>query len=94
MATYIQRGQNIGNALINGVATLTQLDRLGKALAYQSTQLDAYLAGDNNVKAEIYVTAFRQFCLNALKEYEGSAAEAAAVAATAATVETDFPQAP
>lgn len=94
MATFIQRGQSIGNALINGVATLAQLDRLGRALAYKSGQLDSYLVGSNDVKAQIYVGVFRQFCTEAIVDYESAVAVAAAVATTAATVQNDFHEAP
>lgn len=94
MATYIQRGQSIGNALINGTATYAQLDRLGKALAYRSGQLDAYLVGDNNTKAQLYVAAFREFCIGALKEYEASEAVVQASDNAAVAVDNDFPEAP
>lgn len=94
MSTYIQRGQAIGNALINGVATTAQLDRLGRALAYKNGQLEAYMAGDNDAKAEVYVTAFRKFCVDALMEYEAQAAMQAALSATTTTISTDFAQAP
>lgn len=94
MATYIQRGQTIGNALVNGVATPQQLDRLGKALANREARLQEYLDGDNAKKAEIYVGAFRQFCLRTLREYEGTEAAQAAQEAAASAVDTDFPEAP
>lgn len=94
MATYIQRGQSIGNALVNGVATLTQLDRLGRALAWREARLTEYDAGDNNIKAMIYVQAFRSFCLQVLREFEGRAAALAAQDAASDQVDTDFPEAP
>jgi hypothetical protein len=94
MATFIQRGQTIGNALINGTATLAQLDRLGKALAYREARETEYLAGDNNVKAQIYVEAFRAFCLRALREYEGAQAVTTAKATAEAAIDTDFPEVP
>lgn len=94
MATYIQRGQAIGNALINNTATMQQLDRLGKALAYREARLSEYEAADNAGKAQIYVEAFRAFCLQALREYEGSAAEAAARAQAEGAVVGDFPETP
>lgn len=94
MATYIQRGQAIGNALINGVATLQQLDRLGQALAQRDMRLQEYLAGDEATKAEVYVTAFRHFCLEVVKEYEGLQAVSEARVAAATAVDVDFAQAP
>lgn len=94
MATYLQRGQAIGNALINGTATPEQLNRLGMALANREARLQEYLNGDNAKKAEIYVEAFRQFCLRALREYEGREAAQAAQQAAASTVDTDFSEAP
>jgi hypothetical protein len=94
MATYLQRGQAIGDALINGTATASQLNRLGKALSYREARLSEYEAGTNAQKAEIYVTAFRQFCLQVLREYEGHEAVDAARAAAEGAVETDFPEAP
>lgn len=94
MATFIQRGQSIGNALINGTATLAQLDRLGRALAYREARLQEYLDGDNAKKAEIYVTAFRNWCLSAMREFEGQDAAVAARTAAAADVDTGFPEAP
>lgn len=94
MATNIQRGQAIGNALINGTATLAQLDRLGRALAYREAQLQTYENSDNDGKASIFIEAFRSFCIRALKDYESLAAEQAAKEAAASKVETDFPQAP
>jgi hypothetical protein len=36
MATYAQRAQAIGDALINGVASAAQIDRLGVAFARQA----------------------------------------------------------
>lgn len=94
MATFIERGQAIGNALINGTATLAQLDRLGKALAHAEAREAEYLASNNAGKAQIYVEAFRAYCIRVLKEYEQQQAVASAKAAAAATVDTDFPQAP
>lgn len=93
MATYLQRGQAIGNALINGTATPAQLNRLGRALAYREARLTEYDAGDNNAKAEIYVAAFRSYCLQALSEFEGYEAAQAAAAAAGSQVEADFPEA-
>lgn len=94
MATFIQRGQAIGNALINGVASMAQLDRLGKALAYREARLAEYDSSDNAGKAQIYIEAFRALCLQALREYESSAAVQAAKEVAEGAVGTDFQEAP
>lgn len=53
MATYVQRIQVIGDALINGRATPTQLQRLGEALAMHGSAHAEYLASNNAGKLRL-----------------------------------------
>ena len=93
MATYLQRGQAIGNALINGTATPAQLNRLGRALAYREARLTEYDAGTNDDKAAIFVLSFRAFCIEALQNFEGLEAADDARQAAAGAVDTAFVEA-
>lgn len=93
MATYLQRGQAIGDALINGTATPAQLDRLGTALAANTGQLAAYQTGTNAVKAAIYVAAFRAWVLGQIQLYESKQAVTVAGQNASNQVLTDFPEA-
>lgn len=59
MATYVQRAQAIGDALINGVASAAQIDRLGLAFARQSGNEAHYNSLGGSAKAEFLVKAVR-----------------------------------
>lgn len=94
MATWIQRGQSIGDALLNAVASLGQLDRLGRALAYHFGRLAEYDAANNAGKAQIYVESLFKLCVQMIKHFESAMDSKTAGDAAVAKVDTDFQQTP
>lgn len=90
MATYVQRAQAIGDALINGTATPTQIDRLGVAFARQSGNAAHYASLTSAAKAEFLVKAVRANLIAVVTSADvNHAAQAAASSAT-----TDLPENP
>lgn len=75
MATFVQRMQAIGDALVNGVATPTQLNELGEALYNISPEAWAELT--NAQKAEETVKRLRRFANNAMRQYKDELARRA-----------------
>lgn len=59
MATYLQRAQSIGNAIVNGTSTLQQIDRLGQAIAFRVGSREHYLSLTTDQKAEFIVRNLR-----------------------------------
>lgn len=94
MATWIQRGQAIGDGLLNATASLGQLDRLGKALAFHAGRLDEYNAATNAGKAQIYVESLFKVCISLIKNYESWLDVKTASDAAVAKVDTDFQPTP
>lgn len=93
MATNTERFQAIGDALLNAPAMASQLDRLGRALAYRDGLLDAYDAGTNAQKLQIAVGAERRLHLHLLKQLEGSESAGTARSAAEGQVAADFAEA-
>lgn len=75
MATNLQRSQAICDALINGVATVNQMNRLARALSGLS-EAD-YNALTNAEKAAIIPTATRAWALGKIYAYDAHAAQQA-----------------
>lgn len=94
MATYLQRGQAICDALINSPSTASQQLRLGRALAHRDGLLAEFDAGTNAQKAEMFVRAFRRTCLRAVRDLEGEDAAGNARSTAEAQVDAGFPEAP
>lgn len=92
MATYVQRAQSIGDALVNGVATQAQLVRLADAFARQLEIDPATLT--NGQKAELLVRRMREHALSVIRRAEGDQAEEAARTDTAASVAAGFAESP
>lgn len=90
MATYAQRAQAIGDALINGVATAQQIDRLGVAFARQSGNADHYAGLTNAGKAEFLVKAVRSHLIAIVTSADVN--HAAQTASSSAA--TDLPENP
>lgn len=93
MATYAQRAQAIGDALVNGTATAGQIDSLGQALAWESGQLGEYTAMTQGQKAEFLVNRFVSRTIGLVKTYRQNTASAAAIATATQSVDTEFPPA-
>lgn len=94
MATYVQRIQAIGDALINGSATPTQLQRIGEALAMHGSAHAEYLAATNAGKAEIAVRELRKTLLAIIKNAESAEAVRSAMLGSSSAVDTDFTESP
>lgn len=95
MATFVQRWQSIGDALLNAVAPAAKLGRLAEAVCYSQGRLHEYQAASTNaLKAEIAVQCIRGALLALVKTYEADVAVSAARQTTSATVDTDFAGAP
>lgn len=94
MATPIQRAVAISNNLINGVATATQIDRVGKALAWRYGRLAEYEAGDNTIKSQIYMDCILRSCIETMKDFEAKQAIQNAGEVARLQVEADFQQTP
>lgn len=95
MATFVQRWQSIGDALLNAVASVSQLNRLAEAVCYSQSRLAEYrAAGTNALKSEIAMQCLRAVLLGLIKNFEGETAISAARASTTTTVDTDFAGAP
>lgn len=94
MATYIERAQAIGNALINGVATPTQINRLGGALATAAARESEYAAATNSQKAQFLVEELRRRLLSLIKTVEADTSVRDAQAAVEEDVETGFSETP
>ena len=90
MATYAERAQSIGNALINNAATAQQIDRLGAAIAYNQGNSTAYAAMTSGQKAQFLVTEVRSFLLNMVRAADMEAARRTAQNQAS----TGFPETP
>lgn len=94
MATYVQRAQAIGNALVNGTATPAQIDRLGRALANGAARLAEYDAATNAQKAGFLVAEVRRHILGVIKQFEAEDAVRAATTVANTTTDADFSETP
>lgn len=90
MATFVQRAQAIGDALLNGPATASQINRLGQALAYQSGMLGEYNSMTQAQKAEFFIDRIRALCIGLVKRYDEYMAAQAAMASAVAAVDVEF----
>lgn len=91
MATFVQRWQSVGDALLNTVASVTQLGRLATAVCFHQGRLADYIAAPTNAaKAEVAVQCLRSLLLAVVKNYESEAAVMSARQSAAVTVDTDF----
>lgn len=94
MATYIQRLQSACDALLNAVATQAQMNRLARAIAWQTGRLSEYDAGTNAQKAAIGIAGMRAWAINTVKSFEAQAAANTAAASAVATTDADYAEAP
>lgn len=90
MATYVQRAQAIGDALVNGIATPTQINRLGLALAQHGGMVTEYNTLTQLQKAEFFVTRMRALTIGLVKHYDEFTAAANAINAATAAVDLEF----
>jgi len=91
MATFPQRAQAIGDALVNGVATQGQIDSLGQALAWQTGMLVEYSSMTAGQKAEFFVTRMVEINKGYVKTFRQNTASAAAIATASQSVDAEFP---
>lgn len=91
MATYLQRWQALGEALLGQPATVEQLTRLGEAIAANSPMYSGqpYAEMTNAQKAEFCLKYARQHFIGLVKQHDNRTAMAAAAAAAAA-VDVEF----
>lgn len=90
MATYTERAQAIGNAIINATATAQQIDRIGTALAYNQGNSASYATMTQAQKAQFLVTLIRDMVLAQVRSADMEAARRTAQAQAS----TDFPETP
>ena len=90
MATYAQRAQGIANAIVNGTATLAQIDRIGTAIAANQARAEEYAALTSAGRAEFLVRYFRDTTLAIVRAADMQAAMATAQSSAA----SDLPEAP
>ena len=90
MATYAQRAQAISDAIVNGTATQSQINRIGEAIARNSGQAEHYAGLTLAQKAEFIVRHYRTRTLEWVRAADTDAAVIAARAAAA----TDLPENP
>lgn len=92
MATKAQRIQAIGDAIINGTASTTQLTRMADSFILNRQRDPAsYTQGQ---KAEFALATFREFALSEVKRAEGDVAASAAHDAVRGDVGSDFQEVP
>lgn len=94
MATYAQRAQAIGDALVNGTATQGQIDSLGQALAWEVGSLGEYTSMTLGQKAEFLVTRITQRTIGLVKTYRQNVGSAAAITSATQSVDAEFPPNP
>jgi len=90
MATYAERAQAIGNALLNATATAQQVDRLGAAIANNDGNSTAYAAMTQAAKAQFLVTRVREMLLAQVRSSDMTTASRNAQNQAS----TDFPETP
>ena len=95
MATYIQRWQALGEALLGKPATTAQLARLGDAIAASTPIMGGtpYAQMTNALKAEFCIKTMHRHCVGLVKRMDTLAAQAT-VDETVAAVDTEFAEAP
>lgn len=95
MATKLQRGKAIADAIINGTATNAQLNRLGRAMAFRTMRVAEYDAANAAGKADILIDGLRIICLQLIQERESiDAIETARIASNTAVASafTEVPE--
>jgi hypothetical protein len=93
MATNAARIQSLFDAVLNKVASATQIDRFGQALAYSNQESEAYDAMTQGAKAAYVLEGIRRWMVATVKKMDAEKAEIAQRAA-AATVDTEFAPSP
>ena len=93
MATNAQRAQSIANAVVNGTATLAQIDRIGRAIAAQAGRSAEYLTLADADKAAMIVAHYRAVTLAWVQQADAWAAQEAARLAQSSAA-ADLPEAP
>lgn len=94
MATKPQRAQSLGDALLNGVASTAQINRLALALAFTEGKAAAFNAMTQAERAAYFVDHLKTYCTNATKGYDVSTATATAAATALAANAQEFPPEP
>lgn len=94
MATPEQRAQALADAILNKVATASQVNRLGAALARQDGDYATYSAASATVKAQMLVTKVRAYLLNVVKSTDGQIAATTALSSASSAVEAEFTETP
>lgn len=94
MATFSQRAQAIGDALVNGTATASQINHLGRALAHQCGMLGEYNNMTQDQRAEFFISRMRSMSINLVKQYDEYVAAQSARASAAAAVDVEFAETP
>jgi len=94
MATPEQRAQAIADALLNKVATASQINRLGVALSRQDGDYATYNAASGTVKAQMLVAKVRAYLLNVVKSTDGQIAVTTALSTASSAVEAEFTETP
>lgn len=94
MATFAQRAQAIGDALLNGTATASQINHLGQALAHQCGMLGEYNNMTQAQRAEFFVSRMRVLCIGLVKRYDEYIAAQTAMASAVAAVDVEFTEQP
>lgn len=90
MATFAQRYQAIGDAIVNKVATTLQLDHLGRALAWRAGMLTEYEELGLGGKAQFAVEQIRRLLIQIVKHYDEYEAAETARAAAVTAVDNEF----
>jgi hypothetical protein len=94
MATPVQRWQSIGDALLNGTATQTQLLRLGRSFAYLAVETDLFNAMTNAQKAQYSLDALFMYLKKQVKRMDSEIAAATAATNATSAVDTEFAPVP
>lgn len=94
MATYVERLQAIGTALVNRAVTPAEFDKLGRAMAYAAGRIPEYEAATSGQRAKFMVLHFLRYATELMSHYDEEQAAAAARAAAAAAIKTGWTDTP
>ena len=90
MATYLERAQALGLALLNRAPTLPELDKWGRALAWQTGREQEYNAATTEQRAWFIVTSTLDRAVAVISQYDEESASRTARAAASDAVKAAF----
>jgi len=93
MATNAARVQSLFDAILNKVASATQIDRVGQAIAYFNQEAEVYAAMTQGAKAGYVLEGVRRWAVTLVRKMDDEKAEIAQ-RALAATVDAEFAPSP